>query len=215
MLAFIKYQEALPKAIEQIRGNLREQLPSTYIDLGVNTFGGYATFFHDDVPKIFAEVDDKALQERLAASNAAAIKATQEMADWLKAKRPQATEDFALGAERFARMLHATERVDLPLAELQAAGEADIERKPGRARRRMRELRAGRVATRMRQAGAGGQAAGRAGGNGEGAAVGAARFRAATQPGFRFPGRSRRTWRKPRPSTAGTSPTSRSRGPTR
>jgi hypothetical protein len=128
MLAFIKYQEALPKAIAQIRGNLREQLPSSYIDLGVNTFAGYATFFHDDVPKIFAEVDDKALQERLVASNAGAIKATQEMADWLKAKRPQATEDFALGAERFSRMLHATERVDLPLAELKAAGEADLQR---------------------------------------------------------------------------------------
>src|SRR6476659_2295010 len=69
MLAFIKYQEALPKAITQIRGNLREQLPSSYIDLGVNTFAGYATFFHDDVPKIFAGVDDKALQDRLVASN--------------------------------------------------------------------------------------------------------------------------------------------------
>jgi hypothetical protein len=128
MVAFIKYQEALPKAIEQIKGNLREQLPSTYIDLGVNTFGGYASFFRDDVPKIFASVDDQALQARLKASNDAAIGATQAMADWLRAKKPQATEDFALGAERFSRMLHATERVDLPLAELKAAGEADMER---------------------------------------------------------------------------------------
>ena len=128
MAAFIKYQEALPKAIAQIKGNLRERLPSTYIDLGVNTFGGYASFFRDDVPDIFAEVDDAPLQERLRASNAAAIAATQEMADWLRAKKPQATEDFALGEERFARMLQATERVDLPLAELKAAGEADIAR---------------------------------------------------------------------------------------
>jgi hypothetical protein len=128
MVAFTNYQEALPKAIAQIKGNLREQLPSSYIELGVNTFGGYASFFRDDVPKIFAEVKDEALQKKLAASNAAAIAATQEMADWLRAKKPQATEDFALGAERFAHMLHATERVDLPLAELKAAGEADMAR---------------------------------------------------------------------------------------
>jgi len=128
MLAFIKYQEALPKAIGQVKGNLGERLPSTYIDLGVNTFGGYASFFRDDVPKIFAEVKDDKLQQRLKASNAAAIAATQEMAGWLKAKKPQATQDFALGAERFARMLHATERVDTPIAELKAAGEADLAR---------------------------------------------------------------------------------------
>jgi uncharacterized protein (DUF885 family) len=128
MAAFIKYQQALPKAIEQIKGNLREQLPTSYIELGVNTFGGYASFFKDDVPKIFAEVKDPGLQQQLAASNAAAIAATQGLADWLKAKKPQATEDFALGAERFSRMLHATERVDLPIAELKAAGEADLAR---------------------------------------------------------------------------------------
>ncbi len=128
MAAFIRYQEALPEAIAQIQGNLRQNLPTTYIELGVNTFGGYATFFRDDVPAIFASVDDPALQKRLQASNTAAIAATQAMADWLKAHKPQATEDYALGSDRFARMLHATERVDLPIAELKAAGEADMAR---------------------------------------------------------------------------------------
>jgi hypothetical protein len=128
MDAFIRYQEALPKAIEQIRANFKPPLPASYIDLGVNSFGGYASFFESDVPKIFAEVKDDALQARLKASNAAAIKATQDMADWLKAQKPQATQDFALGAEKFAKMLHATERVDIPLDQLKAAGEADLAR---------------------------------------------------------------------------------------
>jgi hypothetical protein len=128
MLAFIRYQESLPAAVQQIQGNLRPNLPASYIELGSNTFGGYASFFRDDVPAIFAEVKDPALQERLKASNAAAIAATQSMADWFGQHKAQATEDFALGPERFARMLHATERVDLPLAELKAAGEADLAR---------------------------------------------------------------------------------------
>ncbi|HET7126030.1 MAG TPA: DUF885 domain-containing protein, partial [Lysobacter sp.] len=128
MDAFIRYQEALPKAIEQIKANFKLPLPASYIDLGVNSFGGYASFFESDVPKIFAEVKDDALQARLKASNAAAIKATQDMADWLKAQKPQATQDFALGAEKFSKMLHATERVDIPLDQLKAAGEADLAR---------------------------------------------------------------------------------------
>jgi uncharacterized protein (DUF885 family) len=128
MAAFVTYQEALPKALEQIKANLKLPLPATYIDLGVNSFGGYATFFRNDVPAIFADVKDDALQVRFKASNAAAAKAAQDLADWLKAQKPKATQDFALGAEKFSKMLHATERVDLPLDQLKAAGEADLQR---------------------------------------------------------------------------------------
>ncbi|MDE2408356.1 MAG: DUF885 domain-containing protein [Xanthomonadaceae bacterium] len=128
MDAFIRYQEALPKAIAQIKANFKLPLPASYIELGVNSFGGYASFFASDVPAIFKDVQDASLQARLKASNAGAIKATQEMADWLKAQQPQATQAFALGAEKFAKMLHATERVDIPLAQLKAAGEADLAR---------------------------------------------------------------------------------------
>ncbi len=128
MDAFIRYQEALPKAIAQIRANFRTPLPAPWIELGMNTFGGYADFFERDVPKIFAEVRDDALQQRLKASNAAAIAATRGFAVWLKAQRPQATQAYALGADKFARMLYATERVDLPLDQLQAAAQADLDR---------------------------------------------------------------------------------------
>ncbi len=128
MAAFVTYQEALPKAIDQIKANFKLPLPASYIDLGINSFGGYSSFFKTDVPKIFAEVKDDALQARFKASNAAAIKATQDMADWLKAQKPQATQNFALGAEKFSKMLHATELVDMPLDQLKAAGETDLQR---------------------------------------------------------------------------------------
>lgn len=128
MAAFVAYQEALPKAIEQMRGNLKTPLPATYIDLGVNIFGGYSSFFANDVPAIFAEVKDDALQMRFKTANAAAIKATQDMADWFAAQKPQATQDFALGAEKFSKMLASTERVDVPLDQLKAIGEADLTR---------------------------------------------------------------------------------------
>ena len=128
MAAFVAYQEALPTAIEQIKANFKLPLPASYIDLGVNSFAGYSSFFKTDVPAIFAEVEDGALQARFKASNATAIKATRDMAGWLAAQKPQATQDFALGAEKFSKMLQATERVDLPLDRLEAAGEADLQR---------------------------------------------------------------------------------------
>lgn len=128
MAAFVSYEEALPKALAQVKANFKTPLPASYIDLGVNSFGGFAAFFKNDVPGIFAEVKDPALQARFKAANAAAIAATQDLADWLKAQKPQATQDYALGAVKFAAMLHATERVDVPLDRLKAIGEADLQR---------------------------------------------------------------------------------------
>ena len=128
MAAFVAYQEALPKAIEQIRANMKTPLSASYVDLGVATFGGYSSFFSDDVPAIFADIHDEALQARFKASNAAAIKATRDMADWYAAQKATANGDFALGAEKFSKMLHASERVDIPLDKLKALGEADLSR---------------------------------------------------------------------------------------
>jgi uncharacterized protein (DUF885 family) len=128
MAAFVRYQEALPGALAQLKANLKLPLPASYIDVGVNSFGGFASFFKTDVPGIFAEVKDAALQARFKASNAAAIKAAQDLADWLKAQKPHATQDYALGAEKFSKMLHATELVDLPLDQLKAIGESDLQR---------------------------------------------------------------------------------------
>ena len=128
MAAFVTFQEALPKAAEQIRANLKGPLPQTFIDLGVMGFGGFAEFYKNDVPKAFAEVKDDALQARFKASNAKAIEAMQGLADYLTAQKPQATQDFALGADKFPKMLKATEGVDLPLDQLKAAGEADLAR---------------------------------------------------------------------------------------
>ena len=60
----------------------------------------------------------------------------------LQGLRATQTEDFAMGAELFAKMLYATERVDTPLDELEAIGRADLEAQPGGTRRSLQGLRA-------------------------------------------------------------------------
>ncbi len=128
MAAFVTYEDNLPVAAAQIRANLQTPLAASYIDYGVGVFGGLADFLQNDVPKAFASVDNKGLQDHFKTSNAKAIAAMRELADWLKSQKPHATQDFALGAARFAKMLHATERVDIPLDRLMKAGEADLAR---------------------------------------------------------------------------------------
>ena len=71
---------------------------------------------------------DATKQKELRDANGAAVAAMRDLASWLESQRASATGSYALGAERFARMLRMTEGVTTPLAELEAAGRADLAR---------------------------------------------------------------------------------------
>jgi hypothetical protein len=128
MQGYIGYARAIPRLARDIRTNLRTPLPETFVQRGIDDFGGYADFFRRDVPKIFASVQDPAAQKDLAAGNSAAAAAMEGLRKWLRAERRRATQAFALGEPLFLEMLKATERVDVPFAQLEAVGRADLER---------------------------------------------------------------------------------------
>ncbi len=128
MRAFTRYLQNVPRAVGQIRENLAMPMPRTWLQLGIDSFSGYADYFSNDVPAVWARVDDQDLQAAFAEANAGAILAMRELAGWLRSNLPAATEDYALGADLYRDMLWDTERVDTPLAELEAIGRADMER---------------------------------------------------------------------------------------
>lgn len=128
MRAYVAYARALPAAARHIRSNLRTPMPRTFVDRGKSGFAGYASFFSDDVPKVFAAVDDPQLQADFRRANDSAAMAFRSLAEWFESQRASATEDFVMGTELFREMLWATERVDVPLAEVERVGRADLER---------------------------------------------------------------------------------------
>jgi uncharacterized protein (DUF885 family) len=103
-------------------------MPKTYVAIGHTTFGGLVSFYERDVPAIFASVKDEQLQREFKEANSAAIKAMKAIDDWFKTLEPQATDNFALGAEKFSEMLRQTERVEVRLDELEGIGKRDLER---------------------------------------------------------------------------------------
>jgi hypothetical protein len=125
---FLGYARAVPTAVANIRANLRTPLPKAFIERGVAGFGGYATFFRTEMPAIFAPLTDEKQKRELGEATAAAATAMDELANWLEKQRAQATDDFALGAPKFLEMLRETERVDIPLEELELVGRKDLER---------------------------------------------------------------------------------------
>jgi uncharacterized protein (DUF885 family) len=128
MRALIAFLRAIPTAAKNIQANLRTPLPESYIKHGVSGFGGFADFYKNDAPKVFADVNDPALQAQLREAADAASKAMADLTDWLTAQKATATQNFAMGPKLFSQMLLETEAVDTPLEELERAGQADLAR---------------------------------------------------------------------------------------
>ncbi len=125
---YLGYARAIPRIAGQIRANLQTPLAKPLIERGIAAFGGLAQFFRDDVPKVFASVKDEQAQKDLAEANLAAAKAMDDLKKWLESQRRTGTDSFALGEPLYAAMLKQTERVEVPVADLEAIGRADLER---------------------------------------------------------------------------------------
>lgn len=128
MAAFTRWASNVPVACRRIRANLETPLPRNFADLGMQVFGGLAEFLDSDVPAIFSDVEDATLQAQFETARAAAVQALKELDQWFRQLQDQAEDGFALGKDLFLEMLRATERVSLPLEQLEAEGRVDLER---------------------------------------------------------------------------------------
>ena len=128
IVGYTGYARAIPKLAEDIRANLKTPLPRSLVERGIAGFGGFAEFYRNDVPKVFASVTDEDLKKQFNEANDEAAKAMDSLKTWLEGERKNATEDYALGEPLFTQMVQQTEGVNTPLKELLAAGQPDLER---------------------------------------------------------------------------------------
>jgi len=128
MKAYIKYAQGIPRMVADIKDNLKGPLPKTFVELGIDDFGGFADFYKKDVAPVFAAVQDPALQKQLTDADTAAAASMTDLNDYLVGQRKTANDKFALGKDLFAQMVKQTEGVDVPIEQIEAAGRADLER---------------------------------------------------------------------------------------
>jgi uncharacterized protein (DUF885 family) len=128
MKAYIKYAKAIPHMAANIKENLKSPLPKTYVELGIDQFGGLADFYTKNVAAVFASVSDPELQKQLADADKDAAQAMTALKEYLVAERKNANDKFALGPDLFALMVKQTEQVDMPTDKVEALGRADLDR---------------------------------------------------------------------------------------
>jgi hypothetical protein len=127
--AVIKLCTALPAFLAQARTNLVSPMPRPWIDTALLQTKGHLAFADKDVRNAFAMISiPLANQAEIDPALDTCKTALAEHAAWLTRQQPTGTQAFALGTEKFLRMLAATQGVEIDLGRLTAIAEADLRR---------------------------------------------------------------------------------------
>lgn len=125
MQAYIRHMQGIPAAIGEIKHNLKP-MPATYKLVWKGFASGLAEYITTAPQQDFAQVNDPKRQAIMKAINDRAAVAMNDLARWIEAL--PVSENYALGKERYARMLWAFERIDTPIPELKKLAHQDLQR---------------------------------------------------------------------------------------
>jgi len=113
--SIVAIESQVPNILIAARTNLDPVLPKPYVELAIRIAKGSADFLRKNLVEAIAELKDERIRTEFLEANRKAAAALTDYAAWLERdKLPKATDDFALGEEKFQRLLKETELVDLP-----------------------------------------------------------------------------------------------------
>jgi uncharacterized protein (DUF885 family) len=124
--AYTKFLQNVPRAAEQMRANIRTPMPTSFVDYAKSAFGGFAEYYPGDGLAAWKGVGTPEEQQVLTTATDNAVKAMQDTVAWVESQRAASKPNFALGKDKFQRMLADTEMVTIPVEELERIGRADL-----------------------------------------------------------------------------------------
>jgi len=122
--------KAVPAVFAAARANVKNP-PPEFTELAMRMAAGSVGFFEGSVATWAKQAagGDEALWKEFEEANGAVVAATKEFAAWLKTDlRPRSNGKYAIGEANFLAKLRHEEMVELPLAELLAKGQAQLDK---------------------------------------------------------------------------------------
>ena len=119
-----------PAAYAAARANVKNP-PKEFTDLAIRMCKGSVGYFEGSVAQWAKEAagSDTALLAEFTTANAATVKETRALADWLeKDLKPRSTGSYAIGEANFLAKLKYDDMVDMPLPDLLAKGQAQLDK---------------------------------------------------------------------------------------
>ncbi len=117
-------------AIGQIRTNFQNEaeISKYHLQITKDIFSGFADFMKADARNGFASVKDDKMWEEFNEATNEVVNAINGFVDWLSAQMINATEQFAMGKEKFEEMIKIIDGVYMPVADFKRIAEEDLQR---------------------------------------------------------------------------------------
>ncbi|MER3455782.1 MAG: hypothetical protein C4304_02595 [candidate division GAL15 bacterium] len=128
VLAVAEHLRQLPRLLQEARCNLEADCPRVFVRTALEMFQGGLEFLRDQLPPLVREVSGP-VRARFEEAHGPAVEAVQAFVAFLAEELlPSASGEFALGPDRYRRMLWTGERVDLDLESLRRCAEEELAR---------------------------------------------------------------------------------------
>jgi len=125
--AIVRVLTSVPALFEAAKQRLEPHLPRPFVTLSIQIAAGLPSHFEEG--EAFALTGSSELRDEVHKAREGADAAVRAFGAWLEKERlPHATDDFALGRERFQRLLWVREGLSLPVDEVLRRGREDLKR---------------------------------------------------------------------------------------
>ncbi|MDA1035420.1 MAG: DUF885 domain-containing protein [Chloroflexi bacterium] len=128
MASMARLLHAVPAYVASIQALLQPPFAKPVLSQAIEAYEGVAGFYRGDLMTFATANLPKAQADDMAEAVGVATDAIDAFAAYLKTHVDTANNDFAIGAADYAKMLSLGEMVDMPLADIEAAGERELKR---------------------------------------------------------------------------------------
>ena len=113
--SLVAIESQIPNILIAAKTNLNDVLPKPYVELAIQIARSSSDFLKKNLVAAVVGLKDEQIRGAFQDANRRAANALADYAAWLeREKLPKASPDFALGEEKYRRLLAQTELVDLP-----------------------------------------------------------------------------------------------------
>ncbi|MHA2250209.1 MAG: DUF885 domain-containing protein [Candidatus Kariarchaeaceae archaeon] len=127
--SIIRLEKAIPSFLSRAQELLKPSLAKPKIEMALGFLAGIISYYNDRLIAFITQSDDESLIDEWSVVNIKAVESMQQYALALKDKYlPNSHTDFALGSEKFLKLLEYTEDVQTSVEKLLEVGEADLQR---------------------------------------------------------------------------------------
>ncbi len=117
----------VPEFLETIDAALRDDLSRHVVDMSVESYGGMAQFYRNDLAAFAKETSDKEIGESFTSALQVAASSLDSFVEKLKARARGSENSFAIGSNLYEKMLATGEALDISVERVTAVGQANLE----------------------------------------------------------------------------------------